>query len=107
MGGSTPTVRLAESSGKPTAWQTSNGFAKRLKSKEASVFTGLVEEIGLFLDHSPQEGGEVQIEISGPLVASDAGLGDSISVDGVCLTVVDLPGEGRFTVEVVPGEDAD
>lgn len=96
-----PTVRLAESSGKPTAWQTSNGL-RAAQSKEVSVFTGLVEEIGTLLEVIPQEGGEVQIEISGPLVASDAGLGDSISVDGVCLTVVDLPGEGRFTVEAVP-----
>ncbi|WP_054952945.1 riboflavin synthase [Flaviflexus massiliensis] len=66
------------------------------------MFTGLVEEVGTVREVSPQGGGETRLRIEGPLVASDAGLGDSIAVNGVCLTVVDLPGEGTFVVEAVP-----
>jgi riboflavin synthase len=41
-----------------------------------------------------------RLTVAGPLVASDAHHGDSIAVDGVCLTVVEVAG-GRFTVDVV------
>jgi riboflavin synthase len=40
--------------------------------------------------------------VRGPLVVQDAGLGDSIAVSGVCLTVADLPGDGTFVVDVMP-----
>lgn len=66
------------------------------------MFTGLVEEVGTVREVAPQDDGETRLHIEGPLVASDAGLGDSIAVSGVCLTVVDLPGEGIFVVEAVP-----
>ncbi len=66
------------------------------------MFTGIVEEVGTLVAVVPQSGGETVLRISGPLVSSDAGLGDSIAVDGVCLTVVDLPGGGEFAVEAVP-----
>lgn len=53
------------------------------------MFTGLVEEIGVVdsLDHL---GDAVRIAIRAPMVTSDACPGDSIAVDGVCLTVVDV-----------------
>ena len=40
--------------------------------------------------------------VRGPLVVSDAHLGDSISVSGVCLTVTELPGDGTFVADVMP-----
>jgi riboflavin synthase len=63
------------------------------------MFTGIVEELGTVAAVEPRAGA-ARVEIIGPLVTSDAGPGDSISVNGVCLTVVEVSGE-RFTVDVV------
>jgi riboflavin synthase len=71
------------------------------------VFTGIVEEIGEVLE--VRESAEVVVlVVRGPTVTSDARHGDSIAVNGVCLTVVDPAGRagagtpGTFTVELVP-----
>jgi len=72
------------------------------------VFTGIVEEIGEVLE--VRESAEVAVlTVRGPTVTSDARHGDSIAVNGVCLTVIDTvtqPGggtaDGTFTVELVP-----
>ncbi|PWH06337.1 riboflavin synthase [Brachybacterium endophyticum] len=66
------------------------------------MFTGIVEEIGTLESLTPQPGGEARLQLRGPLVASDAHLGDSIAVSGVCLTVVELDHDGRFAVDAVP-----
>ena len=42
-----------------------------------------------------------QLAVRGPLVTSDARPGDSIAVNGVCLTVVEVTG-GRFTADLMP-----
>ncbi|SDC18819.1 riboflavin synthase alpha chain [Sanguibacter gelidistatuariae] len=67
------------------------------------MFTGIVEEIGTVttIARPGGENGDVVLTVSGPLVTSDATLGDSISVSGVCLTVTSLPG-GAFTADVMP-----
>ena len=67
------------------------------------MFTGIVEELGEVLD--VQESGEVVVlTVRGPTVTSDTGHGDSIAVNGVCLTVINPEGstDGTFTVEMVP-----
>ncbi len=63
------------------------------------MFTGIVEEIGVVesIDSLDQAS---RIRIRGPLVTSDARPGDSISVSGVCLTVVD-PVDGSFAADVM------
>jgi len=63
------------------------------------VFTGLVEERGTIvaLDELSDS---VRLTVRGPLVTSDAGHGDSIAVNGVCLTVV-AHGEDSFTADVM------
>ncbi|WP_298457695.1 riboflavin synthase [uncultured Cellulomonas sp.] len=87
------------------------------------MFTGIVEEVGTVVSVAPgaptgtagTEGtggtggtaaaggqGDVRLTVRGPLVTSDAALGDSISVSGVCLTVAELPGDGTFTADVMP-----
>jgi riboflavin synthase len=63
------------------------------------VFTGIVEELGTVEVVEPQAD-VARVVISGPLVTSDARPGDSIAVNGVCLTVVEVSGD-RFTVDVV------
>ncbi|WJY68126.1 riboflavin synthase [Corynebacterium auris] len=65
------------------------------------MFTGLVEEIG-HVTAVEELGDAVRLAVAAPLVTQDARPGDSISVDGVCLTVVDLdPAEGSFTADVI------
>lgn len=63
------------------------------------MFTGLVEEVGR-VDKLEQLTDAVRLTVHGPLVTSDAAPGDSIAVDGVCLTVVDKLPEG-FTADVM------
>jgi riboflavin synthase len=57
------------------------------------MFTGLVEEKGT-ITAVEQLGDSVRLTIRGPVVTSDAGHGDSISVNGCCLTVMALDGDG-------------
>jgi riboflavin synthase len=65
------------------------------------VFTGIVEEIGEVL--AVRRTDEVVVlTVHGPTVTSDARHGDSIAVNGVCLTVTALEGAGSFGVELVP-----
>lgn len=66
------------------------------------MFTGIVEEIGTLESITPRPGGEARLLVRGPIAASDAHLGDSIAVDGVCLTVVELGEDGTFAVDAVP-----
>ncbi|WNB84265.1 riboflavin synthase [Cellulomonas sp. ATA003] len=73
------------------------------------MFTGIVEEVGTVVSVTPGPAGssgaaeaDVRLTVRGPLVTSDAALGDSISVSGVCLTVAELPGDGTFTADVMP-----
>ncbi|MEV6769074.1 riboflavin synthase [Nocardia sp. NPDC051030] len=65
------------------------------------MFTGIVEELGEIVA-TEQLADAARLTIRGPLVTSDAGHGDSIAVNGVCLTVVDQKVEGDvFTVDVM------
>jgi riboflavin synthase len=75
------------------------------------VFTGIVEELGEvvavegFVDASPGSAGQTphrsaRFRLRGPVVTEDAGHGDSIAVNGVCLTVVDIA-DGEFTADVM------
>ena len=63
------------------------------------MFTGIVEEVGEIVDVTQLED-SARLRIRGPLVVSDARPGDSIAVNGVCLTVVD-PTEDSFAVDVM------
>ena len=63
------------------------------------MFTGLVEEVG-HVDSVELQGDAVRLGIAATIVLGDAQLGDSIAVNGVCLTVAEL-GEGTFTADVM------
>ena len=67
------------------------------------MFTGIVEEIGEVLNVR-KRAEVVALTVRGPTVTADAAHGDSIAVNGVCLTVTDSDGGsgGTFTVELVP-----
>lgn len=64
------------------------------------MFTGLVEEKGVVVA-TTELGDSVRLTVRGPVVTSDAAPGDSISVNGCCLTVTDLPGDGTFGADVM------
>jgi riboflavin synthase len=51
------------------------------------MFTGLVEAVGELMDRQPASGG-FRLRIASPL-ASELALGDSVAVNGVCLTVTE------------------
>jgi riboflavin synthase len=53
------------------------------------MFTGIVEEVGRVVRLERSPGGAV-LAVACDTVVTDARLGDSISVNGVCLTVTDL-----------------
>ncbi|SHE98444.1 riboflavin synthase [Streptoalloteichus hindustanus] len=63
------------------------------------MFTGIVEERGevVAVEQLPDA---ARLTVAGPLVTSDARHGDSIAVNGVCLTVVEVSG-GAFTADVM------
>ncbi|WP_228001364.1 riboflavin synthase [Nocardia australiensis] len=64
------------------------------------MFTGIVEELGEIVA-TEQLVDAARLTIKGKLVTSDAGHGDSIAVNGVCLTVVDIVDGDSFTVDVM------
>jgi riboflavin synthase len=60
------------------------------------VFTGIIEELGTVSLVQPE-----RLVIKARKTLEGTGIGDSMSVNGVCLTVVELNAD-RFAVEVVP-----
>lgn len=84
------------------------------------MFTGIVEEIGIVQrltrpgteshdgptcpDRIDPPGGvsDAVLTVKAPAVTDQARPGQSISVDGVCLTLTDWPRDGIFTVDVMP-----
>ncbi len=63
------------------------------------MFTGIVEELGE-VTAVENLGDSSRFRLRGPLVTDGAKHGDSIAVNGVCLTVVEL-GDGDFTADVM------
>ena len=63
------------------------------------MFTGIVEELGQ-VEKLETLTDAVRISIAGPLVVSDAKIGDSISVNGVCLTVTEK-NSSSFSADVM------
>lgn len=63
------------------------------------MFTGIIEELGEVV--SLERAGEAwRLTVRGPLAVSDAGYGDSIAVNGLCLTVVEQTADS-FTADVM------
>ncbi len=63
------------------------------------MFTGIIQAVGSIVDAVPQNG-DLRLQVqTGSLDLADVELGDSIATNGVCLTVVSLPGDG-FVADV-------
>jgi riboflavin synthase len=64
------------------------------------VFTGIIEEVGT-VRRIEKSGRTMKLTIDASLVLQDVSVGDSIAVNGVCLTVVTF-NPSSFTVDVMP-----
>jgi riboflavin synthase len=60
------------------------------------MFTGIVEEIGIVRGTSPG-----QLVVGAKMVIGNTKAGDSIAINGACLTVTSLSSDG-FTVDIMP-----
>ena len=56
------------------------------------MFTGIVEETGIIASIKPGNNGK-EITLQGNKIIEGTGIGDSIAVDGVCLTVKNISGK--------------
>ena len=63
------------------------------------MYTGIVEELGEVVGVERSDRA-ARITVRGPLVTSDASHGDSLSINGVCLTVTGTS-DGTFTADVM------
>lgn len=60
------------------------------------MFTGIIQAIGE-VTAMQSRGGDLRLRVNtGKLSLDDVGLGDSICTNGVCLTVIELPGDGYW-----------
>ncbi|TDG12772.1 riboflavin synthase [Seongchinamella unica] len=60
------------------------------------MFTGIIQAVGEIAAMEPS-GGDLRLRINtGKLDLADVVLGDSIAANGVCLTVIELPGDGYW-----------
>lgn len=64
------------------------------------MFTGIVEEVGEVVRLERLADDAARLVVRGPRVTADTRRGDSVAVDGTCLTVTDLDGE-TFTADVM------
>jgi len=67
--------------------------------EEDTVFTGIVEELGEVVGID-RDGDSARLRVRGPQVTADAARGDSIAINGVCLTVTQTQ-DGEFSADVM------
>ena len=68
-------------------------------SREEQVFTGLIEEIGTV--RSLAQGTVGRLVVASGRIAGDVAIGDSVAVNGACLTVTSING-GEIAFDAVP-----
>jgi riboflavin synthase len=64
------------------------------------VFTGIVKELGVVVSAAEAAGGR-ELVVRAPETAAQAAVGDSVSIDGCCLTATGLDGD-TISFEAVP-----
>ena len=65
------------------------------------MFTGIVVEKGVVKRAKRVAGALLRLEVESPRLARDLSIGDSVAINGVCLTAIEA-GRRRFTVEAIP-----
>jgi riboflavin synthase len=83
------------------------GLNVRCRARQANslsyigdMFTGIIEELGTITALDVQDAG-ARLAISAAVVTSDLTDGDSVAVNGVCLTALEV-GKGFFSADVSP-----
>jgi riboflavin synthase len=64
------------------------------------MFTGIIEEVGKLVGLE-RAAASARLTVEGPVVAEGTRLGDSVALNGVCLTVVEVQGS-RMSFDAVP-----
>jgi riboflavin synthase len=64
------------------------------------MFTGIIRELGR-VAAIDGEGGGVRLVVDAPATAKNVGVGDSVAINGVCLTVTETS-HGSFAFDAVP-----
>ncbi|MGI8625878.1 MAG: riboflavin synthase [Geodermatophilaceae bacterium] len=64
------------------------------------MFTGIVEELGEVASREDLAD-SARLQVRAETVLEDLANGDSVAVNGVCLTVAELAGDGSFTADVM------
>ncbi len=82
-----------------TIYGSTRGYESPADESESYVFTGIVQEVGAVEEVVPAENG-ARIIIRMPALAPEVGMGDSVSVNGTCLTAVEL-GSERIAFEAM------
>jgi riboflavin synthase len=80
------------------SWNTSRGSACA-ERYGSGVFTGIVRELGA-VEAVSEQGDGVRLEVRAPETAAAAAVGDSVSVNGACLTTV-AADDGVLAFDVV------
>lgn len=65
------------------------------------MFTGIIEEKGTIQTFEKKSERAIELTIQATKVLKDVNLGDSIAVNGICLTVTEFT-DNYFTVDVMP-----
>lgn len=65
------------------------------------MFTGIVEEKGKIIAFEQQSSHAIHLRISAKKILDDLNIGDSIAINGICLTVVSFDNHS-FSVDVMP-----
>lgn len=74
-----------------------------MRNQISSMFTGIVEEIGQVKEMGTGEDGGFHLKVGGKIVLQDVNLGDSIAVNGTCLTVTEFDtNTSEFTLGLAP-----
>ncbi len=68
--------------------------------RDEAMFTGLVEALGEVEAVQPRDAG-LRLSVRHPALAAELSLGESVAVDGVCLSVIEV-GSDRFAFDVGP-----
>jgi riboflavin synthase len=75
-------------------WLNPHKVLELRKLQVSFMFTGIIQAVGEIVA-TQSSNGDLRIRIAtGKLPLDDVNLGDSIATNGVCLTVVELPGDG-------------
>ena len=65
------------------------------------MFTGIIEEMGTIKQIKTVSAQAIKLTVGAKKILTDVHLGDSISINGICLTVTDFNAE-QFQVDVMP-----